>query len=466
MRTLRVIHGRTRVAVSVAATAAIAAGLAGCAGSTGAASSGGGSTKNQTVTVFIRQEAKPTAATNAYYANLSKEFAKEHPTDKLEFDFWTSVDEETTKIETSAASHSGPDIFALGSAVMPTAWATGAVKTFTKADWNAVGGQAQFLPHQLTLAGPSPSQYSGVPDRNTAFGILYNKSMLKAAGITTPPTTWTEFVADARKLTNPAKGVYGVTIDPGDNFDPWHVLWLLSSQAGAQLVSKDGTKGQLNSPVVERQAAFWLDLISKYKVAARSDATNQFADSLAEFENGKAAMMFPVGTSAVASLNSSTMKNNYGIMQFPTIPYGDTTAPPGGVPAQSWLSQEYYTIFKYSPHTTLDLAAIKLLISDQSQAQVFADEGYLPSTTSATNAIPAIKQPPYDTLVKSVTESYATPFVGGWATLESVVAKALNQTAQQIASTGGFSTGALDQALTAANTQLTSALQAEGSGSQ
>src|SRR5262249_55053117 len=160
------------------------------------------------------------------------------------------------------ASHSGPDIFALGSAIMPTAYATGAFRMFTAADWNQVGGQKQFLPRQLTLAGPSPDKYFGVPDRNMAFGILYNKSMFAAAGITAPPKAWTEFVADAQKLTNPSKGVYGLTIDPSDGFDPWHVVWLLSRQAGSELVTPDGKTGLLNSPIVEQQAGFWLDLIT------------------------------------------------------------------------------------------------------------------------------------------------------------------------------------------------------------
>ena len=49
------------------------------------------------------------------------------------------------------------------------------------------------------------TQYDGnrctAPLLGDAYGLYYNKTAFKAAGITSPPKTWTEFRADARKLT-------------------------------------------------------------------------------------------------------------------------------------------------------------------------------------------------------------------------------------------------------------------------
>ncbi|MGI5443310.1 ABC transporter substrate-binding protein [Streptomyces shenzhenensis] len=42
-----------------------------------------------------------------------------------------------------------------------------------------------------------------VPLLGDAYGLYYNKTAFKKAGITSPPKTWTEFEADARKLTVP-----------------------------------------------------------------------------------------------------------------------------------------------------------------------------------------------------------------------------------------------------------------------
>ncbi|MDX2545485.1 ABC transporter substrate-binding protein [Streptomyces sp. WI04-05B] len=49
------------------------------------------------------------------------------------------------------------------------------------------------------------TQYDGnrcaVPLLGDAYGLYYNKTAFKKAGITTPPKTWSEFEADAKKLT-------------------------------------------------------------------------------------------------------------------------------------------------------------------------------------------------------------------------------------------------------------------------
>ncbi|WP_055530843.1 ABC transporter substrate-binding protein [Streptomyces graminilatus] len=51
------------------------------------------------------------------------------------------------------------------------------------------------------------TQYDGnrcaVPLLGDAYGLYYNKTAFKAAGITSPPKTWSEFEADAKKLTIP-----------------------------------------------------------------------------------------------------------------------------------------------------------------------------------------------------------------------------------------------------------------------
>ncbi|WP_405816848.1 ABC transporter substrate-binding protein [Streptomyces sp. NBC_01390] len=56
------------------------------------------------------------------------------------------------------------------------------------------------------------TQYDGnrcaVPLLGDAYGLYYNKTAFKTAGITTPPKTWSEFEADAKKLTIPQGDTY------------------------------------------------------------------------------------------------------------------------------------------------------------------------------------------------------------------------------------------------------------------
>ncbi len=40
-----------------------------------------------------------------------------------------------------------------------------------------------------------------MPLYSLAYGLYYNKAQFAAAGISSPPTTWEELVADGKKLT-------------------------------------------------------------------------------------------------------------------------------------------------------------------------------------------------------------------------------------------------------------------------
>jgi multiple sugar transport system substrate-binding protein len=447
--------GRKRPAACLASAAVLLL-ISAC----GSGSSGSTAGKPVTITVLLAKESAPASAENSYFSQIAAQFHAEHPNARVSFDFWATPSQETTAIQTAAISGTGPDIMAIGSSIVPTAQATGAFRVLTPQDWQALGGRNTFLSSQLSDSGPSASQDIGVPDRTTGFGILYNKSMFAQAGITSPPKTWTQFIADAQKLTDPAKGVWGATLDPSDSKDPWHMLWLLSVQDGSDLLSTQSKTGLLTSPVVEKEAAFWLGWMTQYHIASPKDATNQFADSLTQFIDGKAAMFMPVGTSAIPRLAASPEAGNYGIVPMPTIPYGLTALPRGGIPAESFTSSEYYAIAKYSPDPSLDLALIKLIVSPKYQDLVAKNEGYLPSTNAAISADPALAKAPYPALEGIVRDEFPTPWTGSWGTVETSVGQAISSVASTVATSGSFTPTQLNSALAQANQEITQGLNA------
>ena len=67
----------------------------------------------------------------------------------------------------------------------------------------------------------------GLPMDAYAMGLAYNKTLLKAAGFTTPPTTWDELETMAKKLTNRDAGVAGFSFIFGDPKQAgWHTTIL------------------------------------------------------------------------------------------------------------------------------------------------------------------------------------------------------------------------------------------------
>jgi len=78
-----------------------------------------------------------------------------------------------------------------------------------------------------------------------------------------PPTTWTQFVDTAKKMTDPTKDQWGTVMDPSDSFDPWHILWVLAKQFGDDFITADMTKSTMTSEPVYKAFRFWFDWMAK-----------------------------------------------------------------------------------------------------------------------------------------------------------------------------------------------------------
>ena len=412
-----------------------------------------------TLSLFINKIPSNPEGQDAVMEILIRAFQGQHPNVKVTYDTYASAGQELTKLETAAASHVGPDIFEFGSTLMPTAYATGAFEVLTAEMWDRVGGEKKFLKPQLTMSGPAPGKYIGIPEYANTFALVYNTRMFKEAGIARPPAGWTEFVADAQKLTDPQKDQWGVAIAPADSFQPWHLIWLFATQLGGQLMDSTGNKGLLDAPEVVKASGFWLDWIAKFHIAAKSNVTYKGPDQLFAFANGKAAMLVMVGPGLIPTLNKSAVAKEYAFAPDPTIPYGMTTLPPRGKPAQSFVAGQYVSVFKYSKNRDLALDLIKLWTSTPIQYQFWKLLGFLPVTPDAYAKYPELNQPPWDTFRAGIEHGYPTPFFGSWGQLEVVLEHAIGKIAAQIGTTGSYTQEDLKKALAQANQELEASLR-------
>jgi len=126
----------------------------------------------------------------------------------------------------------------------------------------------------------------GVPLGSNTIVLWINADMAKAAGldVANAPKTWDDLTKWAEKLTDKAKGVYGITLlgkhDETSTFE--FLPWLL--QNGADLTS-------LDSPAAVEALNLWWNLIDK-GYAPKDTVNNGFAEIYQQFTTGKAAMMF------------------------------------------------------------------------------------------------------------------------------------------------------------------------------
>lgn len=437
--------------------------LLACGGGSGgggggsAGGSGGGSMTGQ-ITAWVGKDNAHPQQQQQLLSQITAEFAKQHPGATVSFETWASAGEELTKLETAAASHQGPDIFEFGSTLVPTAFATGAFETVTDSMWRELGGRDSFFAPQLTMSGPTPGKDIAVPVTGNPYALVYNTKIFDAAGIKKPPATWNEFVDIAKQVTNPGKNQWGTTMATGDQTDPWHKIWLFVTQLGGQLLSSDGKKGLLDSDQVVEATSFWLDWMARYKIASTQNATYTVPEALKAFAAGNSAMMVMEGPGDMVTLDASPIAGQYAWVPGPTVPYGMSKMPKNGKPAQGFVSGQYWTIFKYSPHRQLALDLIKIYVSPAIQYQTWKLRGQQPVVLKTFDQYPETKKGSWATFYDAESKAYPTEFSGSFGQLEVVLVQALNKLAAGIATSGTYSKDQVKQALTAANQQLTASL--------
>lgn len=375
---------------------------------------------------------------------------------KVSWDTFSSSSEEQQKLQTAVTSGNGPDIFVLGSTFVPTAQATGGFRVLTAKDWKTAGGKERIFKRQLTMSGTSPGKLIAVPFLMRPFAMVYNTELFKKAGISGPPKTWTEFVQDARKITDPSQGIHGTAIDPADPYDPWKIWWTFVKQMGSDFVSKDLKTAQLDTPEAQKAVTFWFDWATRFKIVDPHSMSWQAADALRAFSNGKIGMLIMQSTTVEPTLRVSKVKNAYAFAPMPTVPYGMQQRPPGGQPTPSIVSGDYLAVANYA-NENLAYELIKLMTDYPNQVQYSKAVGDLPANTKAVQEL-AGKNPTTKTFAKAEQKAVPTPLTGAWGSLEVALAGVSSKLGNEIAA-GSYSPSHVKALLQKANGQVQAQLK-------
>jgi multiple sugar transport system substrate-binding protein len=175
------------------------------------------------------------------------------------------------------------------------------------------------------IAGPySAGTYGGkqyaLPIGSNGEIIVYNKTMLAQAGISSPPKSWSELAADAHKLTTKAHYGFAVTLANGE-VATWNFL--------SQLWSNGGTLQDLTSPQAVQAMDFWTSMV-KSGSAPQASLNWQSTDIEAEFADGKLAMA-QIGTWELPTLIKDAASKDVRFGQAPQVSAtGSTPVTPFG----------------------------------------------------------------------------------------------------------------------------------------
>ena len=414
--------------------------LAAC-GSGQSQSTGGG----ETITYWASNQGPSIAYDNHVLSQAVKDFKDQTGiTVKFNVISWSDL---FNRILTADFSGQNPDVLNIGNTWSATLQATRAFLPFDQANMDAIGGKDKFLATSPAASGAPGQVPTSVPLYGLSYALFYNKAMFREAGIKSPPKTWSEFIQDAKQLTNPKIGQWGVGIEGASITENAHWAFILSNQQGGSLFDQNNVP-TFDSAQNVRAIQFFTDLISKYKVAGPQDAEySTGTQAPGDFANRKAAMIiFQTGT--ISALESDGMKaSDFGIAQVP-VP---DQLPPGGKAIESHVAGINISIFKDTQHLAAALKFVKFMTSRAEQIKLNKLYTSLPVVKDAYSD-PAFNSPEMQTFETILAQHAAPmPLIPQEGQMETVMGGALKQLLAAAASGKPVNTSDIEAQLSDAN---------------
>lgn len=233
--------------------------------------------------------------------------------------------------------------------------------------------KADIIP-AFVKSGTYNGKFYGMPDLSSARALFYNKDLFAQAGIAQPPTTWDEFVADAKKVEALGNGVVGYAQPLGpEEAQGEFAIWLFNN--GGDF--KANGKWTLNSPENVKTLQFMKDLSVTEKVTQNNPGhTNRTDGAFPLFEQGKAGMVVGFGP-LQSALDTQYSSIKYGIAPMPTG---------NGAAAQTYGVTDYLMSFKKAGNQDAVKAFYTLYYSPEEINTWIKAEGFLPVTQSGLKA--------------------------------------------------------------------------------
>lgn len=422
---------KRRTFAAVAAIAALAITATGCSGGTGSESTDAG---GKSITYWASNQGTSVDNDKEVLTPQLKKFEDETGIKvNLEVIGWNDLQ---TRIQTAVTSGQAPDVLNIGNTWAASLQSTGAFLPFDDAAFTAIGGKDKFVKTAMDTGGMPGQDPTSVPLYGLAYGLYYNKAMFKDAGLT-PPTSWEEMVAAAKKLTT--GDVHGMTLAAGSYTENSHFAFINAAQNDAEFFDADGKPTFTQDGIVDGIARY-VDLMQTDKVVDAGNAQyDNGTQAINDFANGKAAMVISQNN-ANSSIASQGMKDDaFGVVAFP--------APEGGKDIATMVAGINMSIFKNTKNKDSALEFVKFMTSEATQAELGKSFATLPVLTGVTPTFTTDTE-----LAKTFGDIYENrskplPLVPGEDQFESTVGKAMNQMFATVASGGTVSKEDIKKAL-------------------
>jgi multiple sugar transport system substrate-binding protein len=409
---------KRRLTVLAAAAALATLGLTACSssggsspGTTAANTGGGGGTTSSAAPVTLKlvgadYGSGPSNTTQKYWQNIADAFHKANPSITVDVSTinWTDYD---TKVKAQIQNHEVPDI--LQGEFFPQYVNDDLLAPISDVVSDPGMGISTFK-DQFSVNG---KEYA-LPFTTSARAMFYNKQLFAKAHISSPPQTWSELEADAKKLKSAGVEIpYALPLGP-EEAQAESFLWMLGNGGGWQ--DAQG-KYDINSAQNVQTFEFLKKLVGEGLTNPTPATYNRTADSAADFAAGKVGMEFngPFLTQTISAAGKLKPSD-----------YATAPVPGKNAPLNKTLGvADAIQVFKTDDQNKL--AAIKKFMdyamNNKNQLDFAKEYALLPGTQSAADTLK--NDPVLGTFIKLLPNTVTFPTDENWT---ATVLPAIKQT--------------------------------------
>ncbi|MEU6402396.1 sugar ABC transporter substrate-binding protein [Streptomyces sp. NPDC046985] len=344
-----------RAAAVGAVTMSLALAASACGG--GSSTGGGSNDSPKTLTYWASNQGASIEADKKVLQPELDKFQKQSGIKvKLEVVPWSDL---LNRILTATTSGQGPDVLNIGNTWSASLQATGALLPWDAENFGKIGGRSRFVDSALGSTGVQGQDPAAVPLYSMAYALYYNKKIFADAGISQPPATWAELVADGKKIQ--AKGKQALGAEGANVSENIHHTFVFAKQHGADFFTADGKPDFANDGAVAAVKQY-VDLMAKDKVIPQGNAEYAQNQSVSDFAKGKTAML--MWQTASANLASQGMSEDaYGVAPVPV----QSGAPGTGNQVDSMVAGINMAVFKNSHNIDGATSFVKFMTGDDEQ---------------------------------------------------------------------------------------------------
>ena len=317
---------------------------------------------------------------------------------------WANVND---KLTTAVASGNGPDVMQIGLSLLPTFQSAGALLDLSPYVKDHAGLQSSNYLSAVAADKINPKgKVLSVPWVSDVRVLFYRSDILGAAGISSPPATWTEFHDDAAKLAQRGKGKYGYYIPQWDSALPVEFTW----EAGGDVLDANG-KVTFDTPQFKSAADYYISFYKDRLVPTASDF-----DQTQGFVSGTAPMVIS-GPYLAAGIKgvAPQLNGKWNVAPLPRNQAGT-----------SLFAGSNMGVWAKSKHVAASLRLLDYLGQSSAQVSWFKAANELPTAKAALGDSAVTGDPMVKVYSDQLQDAKLLPLVPKWDKISSAMLDALN----------------------------------------